>query len=172
MISLEEGSSPKNKTNSIIGKLFNTFNKMGKGLRNIMSMKIEYINDDINPNNLYAQNQIKNNNTPNSNNNFNNNNNINIPSLMEESHNSFNNINYNKNSNENNSNMQISSFNIDNNNSNYNNCFNNVNNNEKFIFLQKDNNNSNNQIKSTLLSKKRNSESKIDNILKKYKKNY
>ena len=166
MISLEEGSSPKNKTNSIIGKLFNTFNKMGKGLRNIMSMKIEYINDDINPNNLYAQNQIKNNNTPNFNNNFNNNNNINIPSLMEESHNSFNNINYNKNSNENNSNMQISSFNIDNNNSNYNNCFNNVNNNEKFIFLQKDNNNSNNQIKSTLLSKKRNSESKIDNILK------
>ena len=182
MISLKEDSAndnqnedynnlpPKNKNNSIIGKLLNTFNKVGKGLHDIMSMKYEYVNDDIISSDLYPQNKIQNNNIPNFNNfnnDFNNNKNISSPNLMEESYNSFKNINYYQNPNDNNSNMQISSFNIDNNNMNSNNNnINILNTNEKLSLIKKSTNKSNNQIKSTLLNKKRTSENKIDTILK------
>ena len=162
--SKKQGNKNKSKTsNSFFGKIINSVSKIGQGLKNIMSMKINYEDeDDYNPN-LYEQISSR----------FNNNEEISLidaPSFMEES-----NI-QNQSNKKNESNiMMISQNEINNDNDIINNnvinnieSFNNSLNHQKEEIINTDiipNNERKLSIKSTFLNKKRLNDRHFENIL-------
>ena len=162
--SKKQGNKNKSKTsNSFFGKIINSVSKIGQGLKNIMSMKINYEDeDDYNPN-LYEQISSR----------FNNNEEISLidaPSFMEES-----NIqNHSNKKNESNI-MMISQNEINNDNdiNNNNNAINNIEsfnnslNHQKEEIINTDlvpNNERKLSIKSTFLNKKRLNDRHLENI--------
>ena len=162
--SKKQGNKNKSKTsNSFFGKIINSVSKIGQGLKNIMSMKINYEDeDDYNPN-LYEQISSR----------FNNNEEISLidaPSFMEES-----NI-QNQSNKKNESNIMMISQNeinndndINNNNNAINNIesFNNSLNHQKEEIINTDlvpNNERKLSIKSTFLNKKRLNDRHLENI--------
>lgn len=162
--SKKQGNKNKSKTsNSFFGKIINSVSKIGQGLKNIMSMKINYEDeDDYNPN-LYDQISSR----------FNNNEEISLidaPSFMEES-----NI-QNQSNKKNESNIMMISQNeinndndINNNNNAINNIesFNNSLNHQKEEIINTDlvpNNERKLSIKSTFLNKKRLNDRHLENI--------
>ena len=162
--SKKQGNKNKSKTsNSFFGKIINSVSKIGQGLKNIMSMKINYEDeDDYNPN-LYEQISSR----------FNNNEEISLidaPSFMEES-----NI-QNQSNKKNESNIMMISQNeinndndINNNNNVINNIesFNNSLNHQKEEIINTDimpNNERKLSIKSTFLNKKRLNDRHLENI--------
>ena len=161
--SKKQGNKNKSKTsNSFFGKIINSVSKIGQGLKNIMSMKINYEDeDDYNPN-LYEQISSR----------FNNNEEISLidaPSFMEES-----NI-QNQSNKKNESNiMMISQNEINNDNDIINNNvinniinFNNSINHQKEEIINTDiipNNERKLSIKSTFLNKKRLNDRHLENI--------
>ena len=163
--SKKQGNKNKSKTsNSFFGKIINSVSKIGQGLKNIMSMKINYEDeDDYNPN-LYEQISSR----------FNNNEEISLidaPSFMEES-----NI-QNQSNKKNESNIMMISQNEINNdndiNNNNNNAINNIEsfnnslNHQKEEIINTDlvpNNERKLSIKSTFLNKKRLNDRHLENI--------
>ena len=163
--SKKQGNKNKSKTsNSFFGKIINSVSKIGQGLKNIMSMKINYEDeDDYNPN-LYEQISSR----------FNNNEEISLidaPSFMEES-----NI-QNQSNKKNESNIMMISQNEINNdndiNNNNNNAINNIEsfnnslNHQKEEIINTDiipNNERKLSIKSTFLNKKRFNDKHLENI--------
>ena len=156
----KQANNNSKSSNSFFGKIINSFSKIGQGLKNIMSMKINYEDeDDYNPN-LYDQ-VLKR---------FNNNEEINLidaPSFMEESN--IQNQSNKKNESKNESNiMMISQNDINNNNENnirnFENSFNSFNNkNEEIINTDIEPKEERKfRIKSTFLNKKRANNRNID----------
>ena len=156
----KQANNNSKSSNSFFGKIINSFSKIGQGLKNIMSMKINYEDeDDYNPN-LYDQ-VLKR---------FNNNEEINLidaPSFMEESN--IQNQSNKKNESKNESNiMMISQNDINNNNENnirnFENSFNSFNNkNEEIINTDIEPKEERKfRIKSTFLNKKRANDRNID----------
>ena len=161
----KQDNNNKSKTsNSFFGKLINSVSKIGQGLRNIMSMKINYEDEDDFNSNLY--NQISNR--------FNNNEEISLidaPSFMEES-----NI-QNQSNKKNESNIMMISQNEINNDDdivNNNNAINNIEDFKNSLDNQKEeitntkivpNNKGKLRIKSTFLNKKRYNDHHLENIM-------
>ena len=161
--SKKQGNKNKSKTsNSFFGKIINSVSKIGQGLKNIMSMKINYEDeDDYNPN-LYEQISSR----------FNNNEEISLidaPSFMEES-----NI-QNQSNKKNESNIMMISQNEINNDNDINNnnvinnieSFNNSLNHQKEEIINTDiipNDERKLSIKSTFLNKKRLNDRHLENI--------
>ena len=156
----KQANNNSKSSNSFFGKIINSFSKIGQGLKNIMSMKINYEDeDDYNPN-LYDQ-VIKR---------FNNNEEINLidaPSFMEESN--IQNQSNRKNESKNDSNIMMTSQNDINNNNennirNFENSFNSFNNkNEEIINTDIEPKEERKfRIKSTFLNKKRANDRNID----------